>query len=585
MQRAKYISNGTITYKITGDPGPQGPEGPKGDTGKSAYQIAVDNGFNGTEAEWLASLNGDLANLVLKNIAISQDELISGYIGNDGIVHNHTDYSCTDFIELSGAIFGKNIDVYCLIRSSAGIAFYDSKKSLLSAIIGYNASQYDIEEGSEIRSIKIPENAKFVRATISNSDSNNISFEYMSVGYIGETAQKSNEFLENANIKNINTNFTDGYYVHLWGVIIAKEGYTKSDFILARSGTVITIKNACAPDGCALIARYDMNKIFTNYISVGDGIRTPKDVSVTISEDSYIVLSYNKAYTTNYYYNIYYNDLLNASKKVNISTSPLANVNNDVSFIRCFDKIVCIGDSLTKGVNNTTSPTTSGVSFPTKYSYPKYLSKITGCNTLNIGQGGATASHSHDNSWESFADSIGFVDAGIGANEWLSESNKGDLYIIALGTNDISVLGAFTGDVNTDIDLSNYNNNASTSVGGYARIIQRIIEATPKCKIMCVCISNSRNTVETRTEANNKIKAIADKFDNCYVIDLQTCAEVLDYEQHYFNLYYKNGSHNNSLGYYIRAKQYATYIDWIIKNNIYDFQNIAFIGSNYDYTD
>ena len=61
MKRAKYISNGTITYKIVGDQGPQGPEGPKGDTGKSAYQIAVDNGFVGTEEEWLASLNGDIA--------------------------------------------------------------------------------------------------------------------------------------------------------------------------------------------------------------------------------------------------------------------------------------------------------------------------------------------------------------------------------------------------------------------------------------------------------------------------------------------------------------------------------------------
>ena len=61
MQRAKYISNGTITYKITGDQGPQGPQGPKGDTGKSAYQIAVDNGYNGTESEWLETLKGDLS--------------------------------------------------------------------------------------------------------------------------------------------------------------------------------------------------------------------------------------------------------------------------------------------------------------------------------------------------------------------------------------------------------------------------------------------------------------------------------------------------------------------------------------------
>lgn len=28
------------------------------ENGKSAYEIAVDNGFSGTETEWLASLNG-----------------------------------------------------------------------------------------------------------------------------------------------------------------------------------------------------------------------------------------------------------------------------------------------------------------------------------------------------------------------------------------------------------------------------------------------------------------------------------------------------------------------------------------------
>ena len=30
-----------------------------GKDGKSAYQIAVDNGFEGSESEWLASLKGD----------------------------------------------------------------------------------------------------------------------------------------------------------------------------------------------------------------------------------------------------------------------------------------------------------------------------------------------------------------------------------------------------------------------------------------------------------------------------------------------------------------------------------------------
>src|SRR5690606_20733930 len=35
-----------------------GPQGPQGDDGRSAYEVAVDNGFTGTEEEWLASLEG-----------------------------------------------------------------------------------------------------------------------------------------------------------------------------------------------------------------------------------------------------------------------------------------------------------------------------------------------------------------------------------------------------------------------------------------------------------------------------------------------------------------------------------------------
>lgn len=47
-----------------GDPGADGPQGPQGDPGsdgadgESAYQVAVDEGFSGTEVEWLASLVG-----------------------------------------------------------------------------------------------------------------------------------------------------------------------------------------------------------------------------------------------------------------------------------------------------------------------------------------------------------------------------------------------------------------------------------------------------------------------------------------------------------------------------------------------
>lgn len=46
--------------------GGSGPAGPQGDPGKSAYQIALDNGFEGTEPEWLASLKGPKGDQGLK---------------------------------------------------------------------------------------------------------------------------------------------------------------------------------------------------------------------------------------------------------------------------------------------------------------------------------------------------------------------------------------------------------------------------------------------------------------------------------------------------------------------------------------
>jgi hypothetical protein len=46
-------------FNVTVAQGGSGSQGPKGDPGKSAYQVAVDNGFVGTESGWLASLKGE----------------------------------------------------------------------------------------------------------------------------------------------------------------------------------------------------------------------------------------------------------------------------------------------------------------------------------------------------------------------------------------------------------------------------------------------------------------------------------------------------------------------------------------------
>lgn len=53
-----YISDTSFSLVATKPPSGSG-QGEKGDPGDSAYQIAVNNGYTGTEAEWLDSLKGD----------------------------------------------------------------------------------------------------------------------------------------------------------------------------------------------------------------------------------------------------------------------------------------------------------------------------------------------------------------------------------------------------------------------------------------------------------------------------------------------------------------------------------------------
>ena len=54
-ENVNYIFDGVNWEALTN----QGAAGEKGDDGKSAYQIALDHGFIGTESEWLASLKGE----------------------------------------------------------------------------------------------------------------------------------------------------------------------------------------------------------------------------------------------------------------------------------------------------------------------------------------------------------------------------------------------------------------------------------------------------------------------------------------------------------------------------------------------
>ena len=248
----------------------------------------------------------------------------------------------------------------------------------------------------------------------------------------------------------------------------------------------------------------------------------------------------------------------------------LKKIIRDAGNVAIFNKIACIGDSLTHGDFESTEG--SGENVP-NLSTPAQMQKIIGNTVFNMGISGYCANRE--------TQSMSWFDSAVERN-WFSDEYKAEAYIIALGVNDTwRVENGFTGDVSLDIDTENYNNNSLNSVGGYATIIQKIKEIQPRAKIFCMTIPTTAGNETYRDDANTKIKAIANLF-NCYILDMNTYYVKND-EVYDWNARYKLGGHLNAMGYKEYANVAITYIDWIIRNNYEDFKDVQFIGTDLYY--
>ena len=82
-----------------------------------------------------------------------------------------------------------------------------------------------------------------------------------------------------------------------------------------------------------------------------------------------------------------------------------------------------------------------------------------------------------------------------------------------------------------------------------------------------------------RCADNNGLSAllygIAEKFSNCYVIDLYKYGPVID--ESFEEKFYLYG-HLNPSGYILFARIIDSYIDYIIRSNFKDFKQVGFIG-------
>lgn len=254
---------------------------------------------------------------------------------------------------------------------------------------------------------------------------------------------------------------------------------------------------------------------------------------------------------------------------------PLDTIIRDGGMMNIFRSIGCIGDSLASGEFEYIQENgEKGFWDFYDYSWGKQIERVTGISMTNFSRGGLTA-------YQLYKEADEKTSPVEHLNRLFDQDYAKQGYIIALGVNDMrgkdvlkNIYGGNVGDVKTDIDFEDYNNNKQTFVGCYAKIIQRLKSVTPDAKFFLVTMPDEK---ETPAEFSDIIRNIASSFDNCYVIDLYHDAPKYDDE---FRKKYFSG-HMNAMGYLLTAHYIMTYIDWMIRNNVYDFKFVQFIGSGY----
>ena len=169
----------------------------------------------------------------------------------------------------------------------------------------------------------------------------------------------------------------------------------------------------------------------------------------------------------------------------------------------------------------------------------------------------------------SFANEKGFWD----------EDKACQAYVIALGVNDL--LGQNM-PIGTKDDITAEITDSSPFISYYAEIIRRYKEISPDAKFFFVTFPNEGNNpnIDKFEGMIDALYALAEHFDNSYVIDLYKYGPV--YDDAFKAKYFLHG-HMNPMGYIYTAKLVDSYIDYIVRTNPDDFKHVGFIGTDIQY--
>ncbi len=255
------------------------------------------------------------------------------------------------------------------------------------------------------------------------------------------------------------------------------------------------------------------------------------------------------------------------ANKIPEGVNPLSTIVPDGGMTAIFRTIAFIGDSLSSGEHESLDENgKKGYHDYYEYSWGQFIARKCGLTAFNYSIGGLTAREFH-----SLADHT----------KCFTPEKACQAYVIALGVNDSNRVldGTIEFGSMDDVDFDDWLKNKNTFVGDYVRIIQRIKQVQPKARIFCLTMPKKEDVTTDSQKMMEKmsefIRSLEDVFEFTYCVDLRKYGEVYDDA---WGKKYLLGGHLSAIGYKYTADVVATYIDFIINNNIDDFKQVGFIG-------
>lgn len=247
---------------------------------------------------------------------------------------------------------------------------------------------------------------------------------------------------------------------------------------------------------------------------------------------------------------------------------PLDRMPDNGGYVGILRTIGVIGDSLSAGeMQGTTPEGTPTYHDMDEYSWGQFMARMTGTYVYNFSRGGMTA--------REFANSYGNY------RGYLDQQKFCRAYIMALGVNDI--LNQHW-DIGTVDDIKNDDEKSfpMSFAVYYGRIIKAIRIKHPETRFFFVTMPRGNDANDALKEKHAALLYdIAAYFPHCFVIDLFRYGAAHDET---FKKYFYLGGHLSAAGYLFTARQMVSYIDYLIRHNVEEFRQVAFLGTPFSHS-